>query len=58
MAVANWKLVRMGGDDVGSDLRKVENAGYIWSRIAGKVLTGELLNLDVGIVAEKGRQEF
>ena len=56
MAVVNRKLVGMGRDDAGSDLRKVEDAGYIWSRIAGKVLTGELLRLDVGIVAEKGRQ--
>ena len=56
VAVVNWKLVGMGGDNAGTDLWKVEDAGYIWSRIAGRVLTGELLKLDVGIVAEKDRQ--
>jgi hypothetical protein len=41
------------GNDAGSDLRKVEDAGYIWGRFAGKGLTGKLLELNVEIAAEK-----
>ena len=29
MTMVNWKLVETGGDDAGSDLRKVEDAGYM-----------------------------
>ena len=47
----------MDGDAARSDLRKVEDLGYIWGAIAGKVLTGELLELDVGIAAEKKRDK-
>ena len=46
MAVANWKLVGMGGDAAGSDLGRRCDI-YIWRRIAGKVLTDELLKLEI-----------
>ena len=58
MTMVNWKLVGMDGDAEGSDLWKVEDAEYIyWGWIAGKILTGELLELDVGIAAEKKRDK-
>ena len=53
MTVVNWKLVGIDGDAARSDLRKVEDAGYMWGRFAWKDLTGELLELNVEIAAEK-----
>ena len=37
--MVNWKLMEMDGDAARSDLRKVEDVGYIEGRIAGKILT-------------------
>ena len=57
MTVVNWKLVGMDGDAEGSDLWKVEDAEYMLGLDRREGLTGELLELDVGIATGKKRDK-